>query len=165
LTGLVLDLQGTSHACNSVIALRTPARQRARQRDHGTTIRDAIRDASVRATLAVGLGGIAVIHAVDSVGKWTETRYIFWMYMALIASVVIVAGGVLFDQSPRWLLAAAAAAASVMAGFVINRTVGLPNATDDIGNWTEPLGLASLVVEGLVIAVAAGGYAAARGAA
>jgi hypothetical protein len=87
------------------------------------------------------------------------------MYMALIASVVIVAGGVLFDRSPRWLLAAAAAAASVMAGFVINRTVGLPNATDDIGNWTEPLGLVSLVVEGLVIAVAAGGYAAACGAA
>jgi hypothetical protein len=46
----------------------------------------------------------------------------------------------------------------VFAGYVINRTVGLPQATDDIGNWTEPLGLASLLVEGFVIAIAVGGY-------
>jgi hypothetical protein len=37
----------------------------------------------------------------------------------------------------------------------------LPNATGDIGNWLEPLGLASLVVEGLVVAVALGGFLAA----
>src|SRR4051794_32122986 len=42
---------------------------------------DAVRDAAVRATLATGLAGIAVIHAVDSVGQWDETRYLFWMYM------------------------------------------------------------------------------------
>jgi hypothetical protein len=38
---------------------------------HDTT--DLLRDAAVRATTAVGLGSIAVIHAVDSVGKWSET--------------------------------------------------------------------------------------------
>jgi hypothetical protein len=125
-------------------------------------IRTAVRDAAVRATTAIGLGGVAVIHAVDGVGKWSETRYIFWMYMALILAAIITAAGVLFSHSPRWLLAAAGLAASVFAGFVINRTVGLPNATGDIGNWTEPLGLASLLVEGFVIAVALGGVAAAR---
>ena len=125
-------------------------------------IRSAVRDSAVRATTAIGLGGIAVIHAVDAVGKWSETRYLFWMYMALIVAAVVIAAGVLFSHSPRWLLAAAALAASVFAGYVINRTVGLPSATDDIGNWTEPLGLASLLVEGFVIAVALGGHAAAR---
>ena len=121
-------------------------------------LRAAVRDGAVRATTAVGLGGIAVIHAVDGVGKWSETRYIFWMYMALIVAAVVTAAGVLFSHSPRWLLAAAGLAASVFAGYVINRTVGLPQATDDIGNWTEPLGLASLLVEGFVIAIAVGGY-------
>ena len=48
-------------------------------------------------------------------------------------------------------------AASAIAGFTLTRTVGLPQAHDDIGNWSEPLGLASLFVEGIVIAVA--GYA------
>jgi len=45
---------------------------------------------------------------------------------------------------------------------VLSRTTGLPNATDDIGNWTEPLGLASLVVEGCVVAVALGALRALR---
>jgi hypothetical protein len=120
------------------------------------------RDAAVRATTAIGLGGIAVIHAVDGVGKWSETRYLFWMYMALIVAAVVTAAGVLFGDSRRWLLAAAALAASVFAGYVIDRTVGLPQATGDIGNWTEPLGLASLVVEGFVIAVGLGGHVTAR---
>lgn len=42
-------------------------------------------------------------------------------------------------------------AALVLAGFIVNRTGGMPNATDDIGNWLEPLGLASMAVEAAVI--------------
>jgi hypothetical protein len=128
------------------------------------SLHGAVREAAVRAVTAIGLGAIAVIHAVDAVGKWSETRYLFWMYIALIIGATIAAAGLLFSRSPRWLLAAAGLAASVFAGYVVNRTVGLPQATDDIGNWTEPLGLASLVVEGFVIAVALGGHTAARSA-
>lgn len=36
----------------------------------------------------------------------------------------------------------------------------MPNATDDIGNWTEPLGLTSMVVEAATVLVALGAYAA-----
>jgi hypothetical protein len=35
----------------------------------------------------------------------------------------------------------------------VTRIVGLPNATDDIGNWGEPLGMASLLVEGSPVAL------------
>ena len=38
--------------------------------------------------------------------------------------------------------------------FVYSRTVGLPNSADDIGNWWEPLGLASLFVEGCLVVLA-----------
>lgn len=31
--------------------------------------------------------------------------------------------------------------------------VGMPSATEDIGNWLEPLGLASLFIEGVTAAV------------
>ena len=122
----------------------------------------AVQDAAVRATAAAGLGAIAVIHAVDSVGKWTETPYLFWVYMALIAACVVTAAAVLFHPSRTALLAAAALAGSVIAAYVIDRTVGLPNATGDIGNWLEPLGLASLVVEGFVVAAGLGGFLATR---
>jgi hypothetical protein len=116
-------------------------------------VAQAVQEAAVRGTLAIGLAGIAVIHAVDSVGKWTEVRYMFWLYMALIAASVGVGGAVLFSRSRAAVAAAAGLAAAVLAAYVVDRTVGMPNATGDIGNWTEPLGLASMVVEGLVVAV------------
>ena len=125
--------------------------------DH-RAISEAVREAAIRGTVVVGLAGIAVIHAVDGVGKWSEVRYMFWLYMALIVSALVTAGAVLFTRSRGALLAAGGLAASVFAGYVLSRTTGLPSATDDIGNWTEPLGLASLVVEGCVVAVALGAY-------
>ncbi|MEA2151737.1 MAG: hypothetical protein QOD69_3567 [Solirubrobacteraceae bacterium] len=120
-------------------------------------VAEAVQEAAVRGTLAIGLAGIAVIHAVDSVGKWTEARYMFWMYMALIASSIAVGAAVLFSRSRVAIAAAAGLAAVVFAAFVVDRTLGMPGATGDIGNWTEPLGLASLVVEGLVVAVGVAG--------
>jgi hypothetical protein len=48
---------------------------------------------------------------------------------------------------------AAPHAAGAALGYVLSRSVGLPHSNDDIGNWTEPLGLASLFVEGLLVAV------------
>jgi hypothetical protein len=120
-------------------------------------VAEAVQEAAVRGTLAIGLAGIAVIHAVDSVGKWTEARYMFWMYMALIAGSVAVGAAILFSRSRAAVAAAAGLAATVLAGFVVDRTLGMPGATGDIGNWTEPLGLASIVVEALVLAVGVGG--------
>ena len=151
-------------SASETIRRESSSAHRFSEGDVARQLRAAVRDGAVRAATAIGLAGIAVIHAVDGVGKWSETRYLFWLYMALIVAAIITAAGVLFSHSPRWLLAAAGLAAGAFAGYVINRTVGLPQATGDIGNWTEPLGLASLLVEGFVVAVALGGIAAARSA-
>jgi lysylphosphatidylglycerol synthetase-like protein (DUF2156 family) len=119
-----------------------------------------VRDIAARAVLAVGLVGIGLVHLLDSIGKYGETRYIFWMYIALIAGCLAVAGAVVFTRSRATFVAAAGLAASAATGYVLSRTIGLPHATDDIGNWTEPLGLASLFIEGSVIALGLGAYAA-----
>jgi hypothetical protein len=117
-----------------------------------------VKEVASRAVVAVGLASIGVIHLVDAIGKYHETRYLFWMYIALIAGCIVVAGAVLFTRIRVALLAAAGLAASAAVGYVLSRTTGLPNASGDIGNWTEPLGLASLFVEGGVAAVAIGAY-------
>jgi hypothetical protein len=114
-----------------------------------------IREIGARAVVATGLAGIALIHLLDAIGKYDETRYIFWMYVALIVGSLATAGAVLFTRTRAAWLAAAGLAASAAAGYVLSRTTGLPSATGDIGNWTEPLGLASLFVEGVVMIVAA----------
>jgi hypothetical protein len=112
-----------------------------------------VREIAARATLAVGLAAIAVIHLIDSIGKFHETRYLFWMYVALMVGSSILAGLALFTRARSVFLAGAALAASAAVGYVLSRTTGLPSASDDIGNWTEPLGLASLFVEGGVAAI------------
>jgi hypothetical protein len=116
---------------------------------------DLVRDIAARAVTATGLAGIALIHLLDSIGKYSETRYLFWMYVALMAASLVTAAAVLFTRARIAFLAAAALAASAAIGYVLSRSTGLPNATGDIGNWTEPLGLASLFVEGTVVAVSA----------
>jgi len=128
--------------------------------EHPLTRRDlheVARDWATRSVVAVGLAGIALIHLLDSIGKYGETRYIFWMYVALMVGSLLTAFAVLHTRAKVVWLASGGLAASAVAGFVLSRTTGLPDATGDIGNWTEPLGLASLFVEGLVIAASAYG--------
>jgi hypothetical protein len=134
-----------------------PSASSAPSIDLEARLTSAVREGATRAAVAAGLGAIAAIHAVDAVGKWTETRYMFWMYIAAIVAAVAVAGATLFSRSRLALAAAAGVAGSVLLGYVADRTIGLPSATGDIGNWTEPLGLASVVVEAVTIAVAIGG--------
>jgi hypothetical protein len=104
---------------------------------------------------AVGLLGIGLIHLLDVVDKFDETAYIGVLYVALIAATVVAARHLILVGNERsWLLAGGLAAVT-FAAYAVSRTVGLPAATDDIGNWTESLGLASLFVEGAVAALSA----------
>jgi hypothetical protein len=127
-------------------------------------LRHLARDLAMRAAGAVGLAGIALIHLLDSIGKYNETRYLFWLYVALMVGSLATAAAVLTHHSRLAWSAACGLAASAIAGYVLSRTTGLPNATGDIGNWTEPLGLASLFVEGCVVALSAYGLRVSRSA-
>ena len=104
------------------------------------------RDATV-----VGLLAIALIHVLDLPGKWAETRYLGIGYVLVIAASLVLAEITSTRNDKRTMYASAALAIAVLAGFIINRTVGMPNATEDIGNWGEPLGLASLFVEAITV--------------
>jgi hypothetical protein len=84
-----------------------------------------------------------------------------WMFLAPIAGCLATAGALLLGSDSRAWAAAALLPLATIVGFTLTRTTGLPHAMDDIGNWTEPLGLASLIVEGTVVALA-GGVLAAR---
>jgi hypothetical protein len=104
---------------------------------------------------AVSILGVGLIHLLDVVGKFHETAYLGVLYVALMAGCVVAARHLVMVGDRRsWLLAGGLAGATLLA-YAVSRTVGLPAATDDIGNWAEPLGLASLFVEGVVVALSA----------
>ena len=99
----------------------------------------------------VGLAGIAAIHLMDLPGKFTETPYLAWAYMGMIAAAVALIERIVRNAKPIDFLAAAGLGASVLLGFIVNRAIGMPGAMGDIGNWFEPLGFLSMFVEGFTI--------------
>lgn len=117
-------------------------------------IDDLARDVLTRGLAAVGLLGMALIHVLDAIPTFPHLPYKGWLYVGLIVSAVAVAGWLVRGASRRvWSAAAGLAAAAILA-FIYSRTVGLPGAADDVGNWSEPIGVAALFVESTVLAVA-----------
>ncbi len=105
----------------------------------------------IRAVIAVGVLAVGLIHTLDLQSKFHETPYLGVAYVALIVASVVAAGGVLMGSDQRWMSAAALVALTPMVGYVLSRSIGLPDANGDIGNWLEPLGVASLFVESAVL--------------
>jgi hypothetical protein len=97
-----------------------------------------------------GLGAVIAIHATELASKVDEVRYLGAGYVFLIASalvaIVMLAVG---DRRGWWLVALTAG--STLAGYVLTRTIGLPGSTDDIGNWSEPLAVWSMIAEIVVV--------------
>src|SRR3954471_4528385 len=120
-----------------------------------TTDTNSVRDAVHRAAAVVGLAGVALIHLLDAPGKFTETPYMGWMYVALMAGCLAVAADLVVRGGRLAWTGAIVLPLSALVGFTLTRTVGLPQATEDIGNWGEPLGMASLFVEGCLVAFSA----------
>lgn len=109
----------------------------------------------LRTTTALGLIAIALVHFLDLFSKLRETPYLGIAYIALIAGCLTVATQLVTRPHPSaWRTAATLAAAAILA-YATSRSIGLPQATGDIGNWEEPLGLASLFVEALVVLLSA----------
>ena len=111
----------------------------------------------VRVVGLVGCLAVAAIHVIDQGGvpgsKGPEYVQILY-YVLEVAGVV--AAALLLAKRPGlgWVLALGVAAGPIL-GYVLSRGPGLPDYTDDIGNWAEPLGISSLVAEGILLILAA----------
>jgi hypothetical protein len=83
-----------------------------------------------------------------------EAPYIGWLFILLSVVCIALAVAVLFiDNAEVWVLSAAVCFAAVV-GFLASRTVGLPQIRDDVGNWTDPLGIPAVAAEALMVALA-----------
>ena len=115
---------------------------------------DRVRPPILEALTIAGVLGIAWVHILDLAGKMEETPYLGFAYIGLIAGCA-AAAVLLTRRDHRGFLLAGGLAAATFLAYCLSRTTGLPAATDDIGNWTEALGVWSLVFEGAVVALSA----------
>jgi hypothetical protein len=108
-----------------------------------------------RAAAGLGLIAIAVLHVAAAGGEWEDARWLFWAFMALAGVSAAVAARLTLGLD-RWARPVVLGLAlAPIAGYVLSRTTGLPGATDDVGDWADPLGIATLAVEAALVALAA----------
>lgn len=110
----------------------------------------------LRWAAAVLLLANAAIHLYLTPMHLMEAPYIGVLFIALSATCLILAVLLTFhDNEPVWAVTGALSVVALLA-FIASRTVGLPQIGDDIGNWSEPLGMVNLAVEALTLAFTLG---------
>jgi hypothetical protein len=112
--------------------------------------------AGIRAAGVVGLLAVAVVHLMDVSSKFSETPYQGWLFVGLIIGCLGAAALIAARDDRRAWLAGAALCGATFIAFCISRSVGLPAATEDIGNWTETIGMVSVISEGIFVLLALG---------
>ena len=115
------------------------------------------RDALARAAAAPALYGIAVAHLLDLPHKVEEAPYMAVLFCLLMTGCTLCGLALVrADERTGRRLWAAAAALSVgaIAGYCLSRAVPLPQIQDHVGDWVSGPGIASLVLESLVVVLA-----------
>lgn len=103
---------------------------------------------------AVTLVASGIVHIPVIPMHLEEAPYIGYLFIALTAVCFALAAAVLLvDSILVWAAGGVVTALAVIA-YVLSRTVGLPQIQDDIGNWSEPLGIAAITAETLTVLLA-----------
>jgi len=94
---------------------------------------------------------IGLIHLAQASAEMAETRYLGLMFIANGIAAVVVAAGIYRGAALWGWGLGALIAAGAFVGYVISRTVGLPGM--EVEQWLQPLGILSLVVELIFMAL------------
>jgi hypothetical protein len=118
-------------------------------------VKSAVDDAIARAVAIGALMAIAFIHVLQLPAAFAAIGYLGALFIAAIAAAVVLAAVLARTSDDRAWAAAGGLAGLILLCYVISRSVGLPGFTDDVGDWSEALGLASMVVESLAVVLTA----------
>ena len=111
-------------------------------------------DEVVRAVGVLGLVAVAVIHLVQISDTFDESASLAVGFILLSVACVVLAGRLLRRATMATWIAVAVLNALIILGYVATRMVSSGLDDDDVGNWSEALGVASLVIEGLLVLLA-----------
>jgi uncharacterized membrane protein YfcA len=112
----------------------------------GTLMPGVLVGAGISLIVVVGL-----IHLINSPEDLEEGSYTGLLYLANFLGALAAAVGIYRRKRWGWTLGLLVAGGA-FAGYVISRTVGLPGLPVET-EWLEPLGVLSLMVEGLFVGV------------
>jgi hypothetical protein len=111
-------------------------------------------DPALRGAAAVGLITVGVIHALEIQGQLSGAVWLTVGFCLLAGGAPLAGLWLLVRPAlPSWALAGLVGLCAA-AGYILTRSVAVPGDPDDRGNWLEPLGLAALIIELLVVILA-----------
>ena len=100
------------------------------------------------------LAGIAWIHYRGIPDKLGETAYLGWSYILLVVGCAAAGAWLLSDRWRAGYQLGLVISLGALIAYALTRTTGLPHATGDIGNWAEPAGVVSLLLEAAFVILA-----------
>jgi len=83
-----------------------------------------------------------------------EVPYVGWLFVGLSAVLVVGAAALAFRDAAIVWAALASTCLAAVACYAVSRGPGMPGMPDDLGDWTNPLGVISVGTETLVVALA-----------
>jgi hypothetical protein len=91
---------------------------------------------------------VGLIHLLDAPDSFEDATYKGLLFVALVLGAAVASVGIYRGQRWGWSFGVLIAG-SALVGYVISRTTGLPGLPAE--EWLEPLGILSLLVEGLFV--------------
>ena len=96
-----------------------------------------------------------LLHLVETPEYMEEQRYIGVLFVMSVVGSAVALYGIWREQAWGWMLGMVVAGGAFVA-YVLSRTVGLPRFRENSwSSFLEPMGLASLLVEGAFVLIAA----------
>lgn len=109
---------------------------------------------ALRGVLLLAITIAALAHLPPTAEHLEEAPYMGQLFV-LFTDGCLVLGALSIARPARWVYAASAAlCAAAVAAYAATRVVAFPMLADDVGNWTETLGLVSVVAETVVVLTA-----------
>ena len=99
----------------------------------------------------VAIIGTGVIHLAEARSAFGDAGYKGVLFVANGAAALGAAIGIYRNRREWGWVLGLLVSTGAMLGYVASRTVGLPGLKPEPENWFEPMGVASLVCEGVFV--------------
>jgi hypothetical protein len=108
---------------------------------------------TIRWALVALLLVVAAVHVPLISEHLEEAPYMGVAFAVFVAAAFAVATGLALGPSRLGFTVAAGLCACAIVAFLATRLTAFPQISDDVGNWSEPLGIAALATETAVVAL------------
>ncbi len=111
-------------------------------------------DPGVRASAAIGLVAVGIIHALEIQGQLSGAAWLTAGFCLLAVAAPACGLWLLARPGPLpWLFGGLMCLFTAL-GYVLTRSIPVPGDPGDVGNWLEPLGVTALIIEVIVVILA-----------